>query len=367
MPNYPGRRKGTRRLTISVNNHQYEEIFEGTKTEGDQRLAAWRLEFMAKGEMAAKSRSSVRFSEFCAGAYTRYAEANLRETTWKRTRIYQVARLSKELGTYKLHEINKSVLEAYKAKRRKQVGPGTTNEELIVLGAILNYAKELGHTISEARAKPLEVPKPRPKFWTAAELQRLFEEARKESPVLLRMLVFLANTGCRKGECIAAEWDWMDLEAGMIRIPSTRYWRPKNGLPREVPMSDQCRAVLLVQDEERVVFPRASWGGQHTVFPTEAFVAARDRAKLKGGVHTLRHTFASHFLKAEPDLFLLAQVLGHTHERVTELYSHLLPEHLERARNKVNVGPALVAAPEPRLAEGLAAPAETAVFTARSR
>jgi hypothetical protein len=42
-----------------------------------------------------------------------------------------------------------------------------------------------------------------------------------------------------------------------------------------------------------------------------------------------------------PDLFLLAQVLGHSHQRVTELYTHLLPGHLARARNAVNLGPAL--------------------------
>src|SRR5437016_440027 len=53
------------------------------------------------------------------------------------------------------------------------------------------------------------------------------------------------------------------------------------------------------------------------------------------GPHTLRHTFASHFLKQVPDLFLLARVLGHSYTRVTRLYSHLLPEHLARACNAV--------------------------------
>jgi hypothetical protein len=35
------------------------------------------------------------------------------------------------------------------------------------------------------------------------------------------------------------------------------------------------------------------------------------------------------------------QVLGHSHQRVTELYAHLLPGHLDRARNAVNLGPTL--------------------------
>jgi site-specific recombinase XerD len=106
-------------------------------------------------------------------------------------------------------------------------------------------------------------------------------------------------------------------------------------------MSDACRAVLSgSKASERWVFPKAS-GERYVEFPKDAFWAARDRAKLTGGPHTVRHTFASHFLQKVPDLFLLAQVLGHSHQRVTELYAHLLPDHLARARNAVNLGPTL--------------------------
>lgn len=62
-------------------------------------------------------------------------------------------------------------------------------------------------------------------------------------------------------------------------------------------------------------------------------------AGLSGGVHTLRHTFASYFLRAQPDLFLLAKILGHSQTRVTEQYSHLLADHLERGRNAVSLTP----------------------------
>ena len=82
-------------------------------------------------------------------------------------------------------------------------------------------------------------------------------------------------------------------------------------------------------------------GERYVDFPKDAFWAARDRARLDGGPHTLRQTFASLFLRSVPDLFLLAKVLGHSHQRVTELYTHLLPDHLARARNAVNLGPTL--------------------------
>ena len=38
-------------------------------------------------------------------------------------------------------------------------------------------------------------------------------------------------------------------------------------------------------------------------------------------------------VKETRDLLLTARVLGHSHERVTEIYAHLLPGHLDRAKD----------------------------------
>ena len=97
---------------------------------------------------------------------------------------------------------------------------------------------------------------------------------------------------------------------------------------------------------ERWLFP-ASHGGRYKQFPEEQWREIRNAAKLTGGPHTLRHSFASMFLRSTRDMFLLAQVLGHSSTRVTALYSHLLPGHLDRARNAVDLGPALTEAPRP--------------------
>jgi hypothetical protein len=73
-------------------------------------------------------------------------------------------------------------------------------------------------------------------------------------------------------------------------------------------------------------------------FAEEGPEKSREQAPtFKGGPHKARHTFASHFLRARPDLFLLGRVLGRSHSRVTELYGHLLPDHLAEARNVEDV------------------------------
>jgi integrase len=120
----------------------------------------------------------------------------------------------------------------------------------------------------------------------------------------------------------------------MVRITPTEEWQSKNGRPREIPMSDELHAVLTsVPRSSSYVFNTRA-GERYAFWPKRRFDRARTAAGLHGGPHTLRHTYASHFLKAVPDLFLLARVLGHSDTRVTALL-HLLPEHLARARNAV--------------------------------
>jgi hypothetical protein len=114
----------------------------------------------------------------------------------------------------------------------------------------------------------------------------------------------------------------------------------------------------------------------YAYWPKRGFDEARKAAKLEGGPHTLRHTYASHFLASTPDLFLLARVLGHSDTRVTRLYAHLLPDHLARARDAVSlapkIGPATLEAAkrwkvEPKALSGETVPTTVPKATSRNR
>ncbi len=59
-----------------------------------------------------------------------------------------------------------------------------------------------------------------------------------------------------------------------------------------------------------------------------------DRARLVGPnrpykritFHDLRHTFASHWVMREGDIFRLQKILGHQSMQMTQRYAHLAPE-----------------------------------------
>lgn len=342
MPIYPGRRPKTLRVVIWAKARRHEFIVEMNKTEAKAFEARKRIE-LEKGGEAAK-RKSPTFNAFCSNVYEPHAEQHLKESTWKKVRIYQVATLREHFGPLKLVAITAESVEAFKKKRTAQKRkPSVVNNELRVLRTILNFAKDMKYPVTDAVFHRLsERGKPRPSVWSAADVARLFDAAREHTPDILPMLVFLANTGCRKGEAIAAEWSWVDFKRGLVCVPSNAAWQPKSGKPREIPISDSLRAMLDVPEKERA---HERWlfvnrhGAPYAEFPKDRFWIARAVAKLAGGPHTLRHSYSSLFLAARPDMFLLAEVLGHSHTRVTEIYSHLLPAHLAQARNVVDLSP----------------------------
>jgi integrase len=332
-------------VIVCAHGQHTEWVVEGLKTEAAAFEAKKRIELGTNRRQ--DPRTAPTFLSFCVDHYRPYAETHLGADTWRKVRIYQVATLEAHFGTLRLSEIGPFDLDAYKAARLEDVSATAVNNELRILRAMLNWARtERKLPVSDVKISMLPTKgERRVHWWTHDDVAKLYAAARANEPALLPMLVFLLNTGCRKGEALAARWSWIDWERELVCVAPSAEWRPKSGRPREIPMSGALKASLSTpsaKQHETWIFP-STLGDRYSVFPKEAFWRVRDAAKLRGGPHTTRHTFASHFLQAVPDLFLLAQVLGHPHARTTELYAHLLPDHLARAKNAVNLAPKMMA------------------------
>jgi integrase len=123
-----------------------------------------------------------------------------------------------------------------------------------------------------------------------------------------------------KGEILGLEWDRVDFSRGVLLLESDD---TKSRKRREVPMTQTVNDLLSTMSQPRKgrVFPLSSIDESYRV-------ALREAKIYDANFHTLRHSFASHYMMRGGNLYDLAKILGHASVRITSRYAHLSPTHL---------------------------------------
>ena len=110
----------------------------------------------------------------------------------------------------------------------------------------------------------------------------------------------------------------------------------KGGRDRYVPLADDLLALLrrywlTCRPRQWLFGPRAGQArALHVQQAQRWYGRARDAAGITkvGGIHSLRHCYATHLLEAGVDLYSLQQWLGHNHVSTTTRYLHLAQPNL---------------------------------------
>lgn len=198
--------------------------------------------------------------------------------------------------------------------------------------AIRFWHKEYGPLPAVPFVTLPEKSAPRERWLTRSEAAQLLWAARRIEH-LRRFILLGLYTGSRAGAILAAKWDWIDLDTGLMRrrapgatestkrtppvrlrgriLVHVRRWAAKDAAPH---------GYVITYLDDRVRKLRRSWRG------------AVARAGLAGQVtpHTLRHTRATWLMRDGVRIWDAAQELGMSALVLERTYGHHAASYQER-------------------------------------
>ena len=202
--------------------------------------------------------------------------------------------------------------------------------------SFLSLTKQHNYAIS---FPDLPKPKSEPKVLTLQEVQKLFKlcdtslQGKRDKAIL----ALYYGCGLRRKEGVELGVEDIDLSRGEIFVRKS-----KTRTQRHVPMSDATQAILedyLFNSRELLLPQHASESAflisnrgkrMHGCSVDYILGQLKDRTenqtlkeKLKG-LHTLRHSIATHLLQAGMKLEDIAMFLGHRSLDSTQIYTHLI-------------------------------------------
>src|SRR5947208_4341961 len=269
------------------------------------------------------------FKDF-AQMYLEREGALLKSIRTERNRVLAWAR---EFGSRPLGQITRTEIEAWRREKMASCRPATINRDLSRLRHMLNLAVEweLLEESPMQGMKFLRENNARTRYLSLEECQRLIASC--IAPHIRAMVSVALHSGMRLGEILNLCWHDLDFESSFILVRDS-----KNGEARHVPMDATLSALFRAYPHRLgtdLVFSSSSGG--HIVDVRTGFLNSCKRVGLTDlHFHDLRHTFASQFVMAGGDLYILKEILGHKSLNMTQRYAHLSPTYKIKAIDRIN-------------------------------
>jgi integrase/recombinase XerD len=181
-------------------------------------------------------------------------------------------------------------------------------------------------------------------------LLSLKESASKriDTPEGIRMcalLEVLYASGLRVSELVGLPLRSLIIDPKTKLMQNMLMIQGKGGRDRLVPLNEPALEALMQYLKVRDYFlKKCGLKGRHRLFPStsqkghltrqgfgqllklQAIEAGIDPASISP--HVLRHAFATHLLQGGADLLVIQKLLGHADISTTQIYTHVMPDHL---------------------------------------
>lgn len=228
-----------------------------------------------------------------------------------------------DISEYRRKRISGEIYSKKRNRYRLPAALSTINIECTYLTSVYNTLKKLGHIKYPnpiENVPPFRIKDKELSFLNLEEISSLLNACEAYGNADLTTIVKIClSTGCRWGEAL-------NLRGSQVIPYKINFAYTKSGKNRSVPITKELFAEI--EKKQGALFRDV----------TKRFNTVLKMANIElphgQKTHVLRHTFASHFMMNNGNILVLRQILGHTDIKMTMIYAHFSPDHLEDATTK---------------------------------
>lgn len=217
---------------------------------------------------------------------------------------------------------------------KKKLAFSTCNSKIVAINFF--YRKVLGQEfqLNVPMKKEGRLPDP----LSREEVTRLIKAARNRKHRVLMMTAYSA--GLRVSELVRLKPQHIQTDRLLIRVEQGKRRKDRYTLLSERLLSELRAYWQEYRPEGEWIFPNmAGTGHMPNQTAARAFYRMKKRAQIVHGhgIHTLRHSFATHLLEARVDLLTIQTLMGHKSLKTTVKYLHVTQKHLKGTRSPLDL------------------------------
>ena len=188
-------------------------------------------------------------------------------------------------------------------------------------------------------------PRKLPQILSCEEVASIIEKTR--NPKHRAILMSAYGSGLRLNEICHLKVSDVDSKRMTIRVEQGKGAKDRYTLLSPRLLEELRRYWLYYRPKQWLFTSRDPTRpiGDRTVHRIYHAAKARAGVRKAGGIHALRHAFATHLLEAGVDIHTIQRLMGHGHISTTMRYFHLARKHLAKTPSPLELleSPAIIA------------------------
>jgi integrase/recombinase XerD len=215
-----------------------------------------------------------------------------------------------------------------------RLGYSASYQNIVISSIKIYFAISGGRKVGSDSFERPRKSRALPKVFSKEEVMKIFSATRNSKHKLMLWLIY--SCGLRRSEVINIKLNDLDFERGILNIR-----KGKGNVDRMVPIPQKVWEKI---GEYRKSYRPVTYlfeGQKGGIYSVESvysvFKQSMKRAGIHKdvGVHSLRHSYATHLHENGLDIRYIQELLGHKSSRTTEIYTHVSRRNLLAIRSPI--------------------------------